>query len=104
MTSPSLLCPPLDVRLCSGQPLALRWWHALRAGWQAARWALAQQAPAPAHEHLDALAHLDERTLADLHLPPETRARMLHARARRADGLWLASRGAVAPGVERSFY
>lgn len=104
MTSHRLSCLPLDVRLQGGRRLPVRWWHALRTGWRAMRWALAEQAPPPAHEALDTLAALDERTLADLHLPAEVRARLLHARVRRADGLWLASRGAVAPGVERSFY
>ena len=104
MMSPSVCCLPLSPRLRRGSPWPLRWWHAVRAGWQAARCVLAQQAPVLAPQALQSLAGMDERTAADIGLPPDARAWLAHERVRQADGLWVASRGAVAPSVERSFY
>lgn len=82
-----------------------RWWHALRAGWQAARWVLAQARPAPrlAPQALG-VELMDDRMLADMGLPPGLRAQVAHQRVRDEDQLWVISRGAVRPGVERSFY
>lgn len=103
MTSRSLPCLPMTARAPTGRMLAARW-HALQAGWRAARWVWAQQAPPLPPQALHSLSHLDERTLADIGLPPGARAWLAHARVRQADGLWVTSRGAVAPSVERSFY